>query len=103
MKDNSFSQSGMFNPRLVIAVTLCSVGTLLTLLSFATAPSVPNAPSQTAAAVITPPQGAPALSYHSPSPVVSGPVQLRPSASIADLQSLISQNPMSQTGTSVPD
>ena len=103
MMYNSVSKSGMFSPRFLIAVTLCSVGTLLALLSFAAAPSVPNALSQTAAAVITPPQGAPALSYHSPSPVASGPVQLRPSASIADLQSLISHNPAPQTGAGISD
>src|SRR5437899_9323508 len=33
MKDNSFSKSGMFNPRFLIVVTLCLVGTLLALLS----------------------------------------------------------------------
>ena len=38
MKDNSFSQSGMFNPRFLIVVTLCSIGTLLALLSFTGTP-----------------------------------------------------------------
>src|SRR5438105_13841492 len=38
MKDNSFSQSGMFNPRFLIVVTLCSIGTLLALVSFTGTP-----------------------------------------------------------------
>ena len=38
MIGNSLSKSGMFNPRFLIAVTLCSVGTLLAMLGFAATP-----------------------------------------------------------------
>src|SRR5437870_7656880 len=101
---NPNSQSGIFNPRLSIAFVLCSAGALLAVLSFAGAPAVTDVRLQGAAVtVITPPQGAPALSVPSPSPVASGPIQLRPSASIAELQSLISPHALSQTSGSTAD
>jgi PKD repeat protein len=39
MKKNPASQSGIFNPRAFLAFTLCSVGALLVLVSFASTPS----------------------------------------------------------------
>jgi hypothetical protein len=49
MKKISNSQSGIFNPRLLVAFTLCSVGMLLAMLSFAaTPPSGMKASSATA-------------------------------------------------------
>src|SRR2546428_4727220 len=99
---NPNSQSGIFNPRLSIAFGLCSAGALLAVLGFAGAPAVTDVRLQGAAVtVIAPPQGAPALSV--PSPVASGPIQLRPSASIAELQSLISPHAVSQTSGGVSD
>src|SRR2546422_2007103 len=50
MKKNPNSQSGLFNPRALLAFALCSVGTLLAMLSFAATPpggitsSVANSP-----------------------------------------------------------
>src|SRR5437870_4634209 len=38
MQKNSISQSGLFNPRVLVAFTLCSVGVLLAMLSFAANP-----------------------------------------------------------------
>src|SRR2546428_3791141 len=38
MKTNPNSQSGLFNPRILLAFALCSVGTLLAMLSFAATP-----------------------------------------------------------------
>jgi len=39
MKKNPASQSGLFNPRVLIAFSLCSVGVLLAMFSFASTPS----------------------------------------------------------------
>ncbi len=39
MRKNPPSQSGFFNPRILIALTLCSVGALLAMFSFAATPS----------------------------------------------------------------
>jgi len=39
MRKNPASQSGLFNPRVLIALSLCSVGALLAMLSFAATPS----------------------------------------------------------------
>jgi PKD repeat protein len=39
MKKNSGSQSGLFNPRILLAVALCSVGSILAMFSFASTPS----------------------------------------------------------------
>src|SRR6266446_8446437 len=39
MRKNPASQSGLFNPRVLIAVSLCSVGALLAMFSFAATPS----------------------------------------------------------------
>src|SRR5213080_9805 len=39
MKKNSIFQSGLFNPRVLLAFTLCSVAALLGMLSFAATPS----------------------------------------------------------------
>jgi hypothetical protein len=39
MKKNLASQSGLFNPRVLIAFSLCSVGALLAMFSFAATPS----------------------------------------------------------------
>src|SRR5437870_6232929 len=101
---NPNSQSGFLNPRVLLAFVLCSAGALLAVLSFAGAPAVTDVrPQGAAVTVITPPQGAPALSGPSPSPVASGPVHLRPSASIAELQSLISPHTVSQTSGGVSD
>src|SRR5437016_12792075 len=38
MRKNPASQSGLFNPRVLIALSLCSVGALLAMLSFAATP-----------------------------------------------------------------
>src|SRR5205823_6210946 len=38
MKKNSTSESGLFNPRVLIALSLCSVGALLAMFSFASTP-----------------------------------------------------------------
>jgi len=40
MKKKSTSQSGIFNPRVLLAFTLCSVGALLAMVSLATTPPV---------------------------------------------------------------
>src|SRR5947208_12864028 len=45
MKKNSSSQSGLFNPRAFAAFTLCSVGALLAMGSFATPPPRPGPPT----------------------------------------------------------
>jgi hypothetical protein len=42
MKTNLFSKSGLFNPRILLAFSLCSVGTLLVMLSFASSPPADN-------------------------------------------------------------
>src|SRR5205809_1566593 len=39
MKKNPASQSGLFNPRVLLAFSLCSVGALLAMFSFASTPS----------------------------------------------------------------
>jgi len=39
MKKNSTSESGLFNPRVLIAFSLCSIGALLAVFSFASTPS----------------------------------------------------------------
>src|SRR5213596_3071508 len=39
MRKNPLSESGFFNPRILIAVSLCSVGVLLAMFSFAATPS----------------------------------------------------------------
>ncbi|MEY2539968.1 MAG: hypothetical protein QOG67_3708, partial [Verrucomicrobiota bacterium] len=39
MKKNHSSESGIFNPRVFAAFVLCSLGTLLALVSFATTPA----------------------------------------------------------------
>src|SRR5437016_10832683 len=39
MRKNPVSQSGLFNPRALVAVSLCSVGVLLAMFSFAATPS----------------------------------------------------------------
>ncbi len=39
MKKNPASQSGLFNPRVLLAFSLCSVGGMLAMLSFASTPS----------------------------------------------------------------
>src|SRR4029077_3342157 len=44
MKKKSASQSGLFNPRAFVAFTLCSVGTLLAIVTFAAQPSRPATP-----------------------------------------------------------
>ena len=99
------SQPRLFYPRILSGLALCSVSAWLAMLSFAGAPSLRDPRWQGAAAIIAQPQGAPALSGPSPypSPVASGPVQLRPSASIAELQSMISHPVVSQTSGGVSD
>jgi hypothetical protein len=42
MKKRNTSQSGLFNPRIFLAFSLCSVGVLLAMFSFATTPSRPT-------------------------------------------------------------
>src|ERR1043166_3939111 len=42
MQKNSTSKSGLFNPRVLLAFSLCSVGTLLAFLSFASTPPTSN-------------------------------------------------------------
>src|SRR5438067_11187583 len=39
MRKNPLSESGFFNPRIFVAVSLCSVGVLLAMFSFAATPS----------------------------------------------------------------
>jgi N-acetylneuraminic acid mutarotase len=71
----------MFNPRILCALALCSVGTLLAMLGFAGTPRAVNNSVTNLAAV----------------PVSSGKVQLRPSAPIAEIQSFFSSHGASQT------
>jgi hypothetical protein len=47
MKQNSNSQSGIFNPRVLIALGLCSVGAFLAMLSFAATPPIGMTGSRT--------------------------------------------------------
>src|SRR5437588_1774835 len=87
--------SGFFRARAITVFALCSVGVLLAMLSFATAPSV----------TVPPLEGGPSLIFVSQSasnpavarPVATGPILLRPSASIADLRRIVSPPPVSQT------
>jgi len=61
MKKNPASQSGLFNPRVVLALCLCSVGLGLTIFGFA------STPSSTATVTATAPPGTPRFfSYMSP-------------------------------------
>src|SRR5438874_6587317 len=57
MKTKIHSQSGIFNPRILVAFALGSVGVLLAMLSFAAAPalSMPLAPSGLAWSIVTSP------------------------------------------------
>src|SRR5256884_9048883 len=45
MKKNPSSQSGLFNPRAFVAFTLCSVGAMLAMVSFAAPKPRPAPPS----------------------------------------------------------
>jgi hypothetical protein len=45
MKKNPHSQSGLFNPRVLLAFTLCSVAVILAALGFAATPTAPLAPT----------------------------------------------------------
>jgi hypothetical protein len=47
MKKNSTSQSGLFNPRILVAFTLCFVGAMLAMLSFAATPPIGMTGSRT--------------------------------------------------------
>src|SRR5205814_1373926 len=57
MKTKIHSQSGIFNPRILVAFALGAVGVLLAMLSFAAAPalSMPLAPSALAWSIVTSP------------------------------------------------
>src|SRR2546428_11646039 len=50
MKKNPNSQSGLFNPRILLAFTLCSAGVLLAMLSFAATPGSATASTSSAEA-----------------------------------------------------
>src|SRR5438876_2927175 len=50
MKQNPDSQSGLFNPRILLAFTLCSAGVLLAMLSFAATPGSATASTSSAEA-----------------------------------------------------
>ena len=50
MRKNSASQSGVFNPRMLLAFTFCSVGILLAMFSFAAAPGSATASTSSAEA-----------------------------------------------------
>src|SRR5947209_17902209 len=50
MRKNSNSQSGLFNPRVLLAFILCSVGTLLAMFSFAATPGSATASTSSAEA-----------------------------------------------------
>src|SRR5438270_488136 len=95
MEKSVTGKSGFFTARAIVALALCSVGTLLAVLSFAAAPSVTAPPSKGGPSLISISQSVsnPAVA----SPVASGLILLRPSASIADLQSIVSPPPVSQT------
>src|SRR5947208_4119267 len=62
MKTKIHSQSGIFNPRILVAFALGSVGVLLAMLSFAANPasSTPLAPTGTAWSIVTSPNTSPA-------------------------------------------
>src|SRR4030081_1291241 len=45
MKKNPSSQSGLFNPRAFVALTLCSIGGLLAMVSFAEPTSIRTTPT----------------------------------------------------------
>src|SRR4029077_2879729 len=45
MKKNPFSQSGLFNPRALVSLALCSIGALLAMVSFAEPTSVRTTPT----------------------------------------------------------
>src|SRR5437667_285221 len=65
MKKSPASQSGLFNPRLILALCLCSVGLGLTIFSFASTPS--STSTATATVTATAPPGTPRFfSYMSP-------------------------------------
>src|ERR1700716_2508657 len=49
MNKNPASQSGLFNPRVLLALCLCSVGILLAMVSFASTPSSTSTVTATAA------------------------------------------------------
>jgi N-acetylneuraminic acid mutarotase len=102
MPKNSTSQSGLFNPRVLAAFALCSVGTLLALAGLAGTPSVQSNRITNVSAIAEVFKGS-GPGSDLPSPVSSGPVQLRPSASIAELQSVISSRPLSQPSGSISD
>src|SRR6266404_1812912 len=95
MRKNPNSQSGFLNPRVLLAFALCSVGLFLAIFSLAATPQAGSNNIVNVTELFT------ELSPHQdlPSPVSTGPVQLRPSASSADLQSIVSTHPGSQTGS----
>src|SRR6266404_1004173 len=95
MRKNPNSQSGFLNPRVLLAFALCSVGLFLAIFSLAATPQAGSNNIVNVTELFT------ELSPHQdlPSPVSAGPVQLRPSASTADLQSIVSTHPGSQTGS----
>src|SRR5438132_12258705 len=65
MKKSPASQSGLFNPRLILALCLCSVGLGLTIFSFASTPSSTSTATATVTAT-APPGTTRFFSYMSP-------------------------------------
>jgi hypothetical protein len=55
MKKNPASQSGIFNPRVLLAMALCSVGVFLAALGFAATPTTPLAPTGPGWSIVTSP------------------------------------------------
>src|SRR5260370_30449138 len=102
MKKNSAGECGVFNPRVLLSFALCSVGLLLAMFSFAATPQIQSNSIINITAVpevFTRLGSSPDL----PSPVSSGPVLLRPSASIADLQNVVSPHASTQTSGGTAD
>jgi len=96
MQWKRISQSGMFNPRVLVALHLFLCGGLLAILGFAGAPSA-AAPASAGGPTLVVLQAKSGDAVATP--IASGPILLRPSASITDLQRLVSGSPTSQTGS----
>src|SRR5437762_2618897 len=67
MQRNPRSQSGLFNPRVVVAFSLCSVGVFLAMFSFAATPVSGISGSRTNSSLISPSangSGSPASKYY---------------------------------------
>ena len=87
MQWKRISQSGMFNPRVLVALHLFLCGGLLAILGFAGAPSA-AAPASAGGPTLVVLQAKSGDAVATP--IASGPILLRPSASITDLQRLVS-------------